>query len=225
MFAWLLACRVPSSAVVSPPAENVAAAAAEEEPGPPEPEPADEAPGEVVDASPTETEAPADPPLSAEPEAEPEAEPTPGPRPGEVVGGGTGEIGLGNSCKIGACDRRKKWRTRVRITKLSSQGELETEVIRRMLGAHDRPLTSCYWHGLDKDPRVAGTVELHFVIAINPGRSGAWPRLVEGTGRSSPGLADVEECMIRRVKNVHFPRPVGGGEVDVTVQYKLSRVR
>jgi len=39
------------------------------------------------------------------------------------------------------------------------------------------------------------------------------------------GLADVEECVIRRVKNVHFPRPVGGGEVDVTAQYKLSRVR
>ncbi len=78
--AWLLACRVPSSAVVSPPAENVAAAAAEEpEPRLPEPEPADEPSGEVVDESPTETEAPADPPLSAQPETEP----IPGPRPVE----------------------------------------------------------------------------------------------------------------------------------------------
>ncbi len=149
-------------------------------------------------------------------------------------GGGTGEgtIGLGNTGLIGkgggggsgsgygrgsgaGFGGRGKRVPRVQQAKATVTGGLDKDVIRRIVRAHINQIRSCYNAGLAKDPKLAGTVEIEFVI--------------DGTGKVSEAtvkqhLADkaVGECVAKAIERWAFPQPTGGGSVRVKYPFVLE---
>ena len=74
----------------------------------------------------------------------------------------------------------------------------------------------CYSRQLDRDPNLWGKVTVNFTI--------------HGNGRvreamvinSSLNNANVEECVLRTIRRIIFPRPQGGGEVIVTYPFLFT---
>lgn len=209
----LLGCRAPSSPGVQSPATPIVAA--------PAPTPAAE-PGSDVEVV-EQPEPPAEPEPS-EPPAEPEpSEPPAQPEPAaSTTPNGDGKIGLGNSCKIAACGKKRRWKTNVRMT-LLLDGDGPVTELRRIILAHDAGFHNCYQDALDEDPRLAGTVELRFGLTpVAPGAPSPRAHSIEGTSATGPGLAGVERCVRNRLRFVNFPKMLVRNKIGVTVRFKLS---
>ncbi len=171
---------------------------------------------EQPEAEHPETEQPETPPTELEPAVQAD-------EPRVERGTQAGPIGLESSCKVAACSRPRKWRTKIRAGELTIiGGELDDETVWRLLHTTESMLHLCYQNALEKEPELAGTVELHLVVA--PTRDGHPTRVhvAEGTGGSSPELADVEACFVRIVRRINFPAPGGQREADVTFDLRLS---
>src|SRR5262249_62019335 len=69
-------------------------------------------------------------------------------------------------------------------------------------------ITSCYEKQLVPKPSLAGTVVTAFTIDGN-GR-------VIAVRAGGMGNADVENCVADIIKSIQFPKPTGGGIVNVT---------
>ncbi|MCA9689388.1 MAG: AgmX/PglI C-terminal domain-containing protein [Myxococcales bacterium] len=185
------------------------------EPDEPMPEPAGE-PDEPAALAVADPE-----PASADP-APADAAPRDAPTTGAREERGDGRIGLGNTCKITACSPKRRWRTKIRLTKVTVDDSLSRDLVSRLLHSHEWALHSCYQDALDEERRLAGTIELHLVIAPEPGKYGAQVRVAEGTGASTPALSEVERCFLRVARRLHFPRPRGQPETEVTVRLTLT---
>jgi hypothetical protein len=87
-------------------------------------------------------------------------------------------------------------------------GNLDADIIRRIVRAHINELRTCYQDGLAKDPKLAGRVTVDFVIAA----SGK----VSSSVVASSDLADasVGKCIAKAVKRWMFPRGIGEAEVS-----------
>jgi TonB family protein len=104
----------------------------------------------------------------------------------------------------------------VRQAKPSVEGPLDRDIIRRIIRAHINEVRSCYGQGLRKDPTLAGRVVIDFEI--------------ESTGKvdtssvreSTLSDASVGNCIGKAVRRWKFPRPRGGGEVEVSYPFNLS---
>jgi outer membrane biosynthesis protein TonB len=105
---------------------------------------------------------------------------------------------------------------RVRQAKARVEGALDKDIIRRIVRAHINEVRSCYNQGLTKDPKLAGRVEIKFVI----GSTGHVTRS-KVTG-STLDEAGVSSCMAKAVKLWRFPKPRGGGKVVVDYPFTLS---
>jgi len=96
------------------------------------------------------------------------------------------------------------------------QGNLDRDIIRRIIRAHINEVRSCYNAALTSDPTSAGRVAISFVI----------------TGKGKVGQSVVQEnttadtklgtCIAKAVKRWTFPKPRGGGDVTVTYPFVLS---
>ena len=150
-------------------------------------------------------------------------------------GGGTGEgsIGLGNTGLIGkgggggtgsgygrgsgaGFGGRGKRVPRVRQGKAKVSGALDKDIIRRIVRAHINEVRHCYNRGLTRDPGLNGTLTVDFTIN-EAGR-------VSKAAQDSTTIADrnVNECIVKAVKRWKFPKPRGGGEVEVEYPFVLG---
>jgi len=118
--------------------------------------------------------------------------------------GGYGEVDLGG---------RGKDETRFVPGRTIVVGGLPREVINRIIQRHYNEIKYCYEKELAKDPGLYGKVTVLFVIDGN-GRVG--DALIQQTTMSSE---PVESCIINHVKRWQFPKPAGGGTVQVTYPY------
>ncbi len=129
-------------------------------------------------------------------------------------------IGLGD---VGEREQRggslvkKKGRTPKTVSgKPEVMGSLDKEIIRRVVRLHRNEIRYCYEKQLQKDPELAGSITVKFVIA----RTGA----VTSAVVSSSDLKNsaVEQCLTRKIRRWSFPEPKGGGVVIVNYPFKFS---
>ncbi len=136
---------------------------------------------------------------------------------GKGGGGGTGS-GYGRGSGAGFGGRGKRAPT-VRQGKARVSGALDKDIIRRIVRAHINEVRACYNRGLELDPTLAGTLTVDFTIDA-AGR-------VSAATEASTTVADrkVNACIVRAVKRWKFPKPQGGGSVEVEYPFVLGNGR
>jgi outer membrane biosynthesis protein TonB len=95
------------------------------------------------------------------------------------------------------------------------QGELDREVIRRVVRAHLNEARLCYERVLTKQPTLGGKVRIDFVIGAQGKVS------VASVGETTLGNPEVAACIAKRVKRWTFPPPKDGKSVKVSYPFLL----
>lgn len=95
-------------------------------------------------------------------------------------------------------------------------GSMDPDVIRRILREHIPQFRSCYQNELEarQGSNLSGTVKLQFVI----GASGSVSR---ANAESSTLPGNVKNCVVRVLRGIQFPSPLGGGEVEVSQPFNF----
>lgn len=105
----------------------------------------------------------------------------------------------------------------VRPVKHTVEGNLDADIVRRIVRAHINEIRSCYNAGLAKDETLAGTVTVEFTI-------GGDGRVKSSNAVDSDAFPDatVVACVVEAVEKWRFPKPTGGGEVEVVYPFVLD---
>jgi TonB family protein len=95
-------------------------------------------------------------------------------------------------------------------------GGLTQQVVGEYLGRHWSKFKYCYEKGLLRDANIYGKVAVTFTIGAD-GR-------VEQAEILQASLEDnnVQQCVLRTVRHIRFPKPRGGGEVIVTYPFLFT---
>lgn len=93
---------------------------------------------------------------------------------------------------------------------------MDKSVIARIIRKRHSQIRYCYQKQLQKDPGLYGKISVSFTIA----RTG----LVSHSGLKVSTMKNraVEECVVRTIKRIVFPKPAGGGIVQVTYPFLFS---
>jgi hypothetical protein len=121
-------------------------------------------------------------------------------------GSGTGE-GYGTGSGRGGMRGRKAMTPQVRIGNASATGDLDKNIIRRYIRRQIRRIQNCYERELLVKTSLAGTVVTQFQISP----SGK----VQGASAAGMGDKKVESCVAGVIRSIQFPKPKGGGYVNV----------
>lgn len=95
------------------------------------------------------------------------------------------------------------------------EGDLDRDLIRRVVRAHIGDVRDCYNAGLVKNAELAGKISVRFTITAEGKATAA------SVAESSLADAAVERCISAAVGGWIFPRP-GEGEVAVVYPFELS---
>jgi tetratricopeptide (TPR) repeat protein len=133
---------------------------------------------------------------------------------GRGGGGGTGS-GYGRGAGAGFGGRGTRVPT-VRQARAEVQGNLDRDIIRRIVRAHINEIRYCYNQTLARDPNDGGRVLTEFVI-------GSDGRVVSAQAKEST-LKDnaTAACIATAIRRWTFPRPEGGGTVTVSYPFILD---
>lgn len=114
----------------------------------------------------------------------------------------------------GAGDRRPV--PRVRQSNATVRGGLDKDIVRRIVRSHINEVRSCYSKALATDPTLEGRVAVKFRV----GPSGR----VEDAKVESTTLPEgtVAPCVAAAVQTWKFPKPIGGGFVNVTYPFVFA---
>jgi hypothetical protein len=124
-------------------------------------------------------------------------------------GSGTGE-GYGAGGGRGGMRGRSAAVPTVSIGQPSAQGDLDKAIIRRYIKRNIQKIQYCYEKQLLANPTLSGTVQSQFFITPN------------GTVASSTGNGvhpEVASCVAAVIKAIEFPKPKGGGGVQVNYPF------
>ncbi|MBL8920652.1 MAG: TonB family protein [Myxococcaceae bacterium] len=121
-------------------------------------------------------------------------------------GGGRGAGGYG-SIDLGG---KGKGSTRIIPGKTTVVGGLDKDVIMKVIKRHQNEIKFCYEQELQQNASLAGKVAVAWTIDPSGGVSEA------AVSESSIGNANVESCILQRIRRWKFPEPEGGGIVNVT---------
>jgi hypothetical protein len=121
-------------------------------------------------------------------------------------------VSLGPSPAAGSpeADKRGKRIVQARVGQPQSVGDLDKAIIRREVKAKLPQIKACYEQALLTEPTLSGTVLTQFFIAP----TGA-VLSCNGSG-VSPAVA---ECVAGVIKSITFPKPEGGGGVQVNYPF------
>jgi hypothetical protein len=132
----------------------------------------------------------------------------PRPEPAKLTAGPTDHRNYGASTS-GTIGRTTKKPT-VAIGQPNSQGDLDKAVIRRLIKLNIAKITYCYEKQLLSKPSLSGTVSTQFFIAPNG----------KVTSSAASGVdAEVANCVAEVIKQIEFPKPKGGGGVQVNYPF------
>jgi hypothetical protein len=124
-------------------------------------------------------------------------------------GAGTGQ-GYGVGGGRGGMRGRTASVPTVSIGQPNAQGDLDKAIIRRYIKRNVQKIQYCYEKQLLAKPTLAGTVQAQFFITPN------------GTVASSTGSGvdpEVASCVADVIRNIEFPKPKGGGGVQVNYPF------
>jgi Ca-activated chloride channel family protein len=109
---------------------------------------------------------------------------------------------------------RGKSRASVRMAAPTAvAGSLDKNVILRVIKAHQRQIRHCYERQLQRSPKLAGKLMLSFTIGPD-GRVRAAKLKQDTVGDDALG-----RCVVSRIKRMRFPKPAGGGTVEVAYPF------
>ncbi|MCP4446308.1 MAG: AgmX/PglI C-terminal domain-containing protein [Myxococcales bacterium] len=128
-------------------------------------------------------------------------------------GRGTG-LGYGSGSGKGGMRGRKAKPPQVRIGKVSATGDLDKNIIRRYIRRKLPRIRHCYEKELLAKPGLSGTVVTQFLISS----AGS----VQGAKAKGMGNSNVESCVASTIKSIQFPKPKGGGMVNVTYPFTFQ---
>lgn len=96
----------------------------------------------------------------------------------------------------------------IRMGKAEVKGDLDKNIVRRFVRQQFHRLRFCYQTRLEKRPKLAGTADIEWIISPEG-------RVMRVTVK---GLGDreLETCIERTIKAITFPKPKGGGLVQVS---------
>ncbi|MCB9027075.1 MAG: AgmX/PglI C-terminal domain-containing protein [Bdellovibrionaceae bacterium] len=123
--------------------------------------------------------------------------------------GGYGKIAIGGSGKIYSAPLREE---------AFIDGGLDRSQIDAVVKRNIGQITYCYEKGLQKDPNLSGRVAVYFIIASSGSVSKA--KIQDSSLKSKP----VESCIIAKLMNWKFPKPLGQVSVQVTYPFSLRRL-
>jgi hypothetical protein len=126
-------------------------------------------------------------------------------------GSGTG-TGYGVGSGRGGMRGRQSAVPQVRIGQPTANGDLDKAIIRRYIVRNMAKITYCYEKELVHRPGLEGTVNTQFFIS-NTGT------VVDS--RASGVAAEVSTCIAAVIKAIEFPRPKGGGGVQVNYPFNF----
>lgn len=138
-----------------------------------------------------------------------------------LIGHGNGTGGLyhgnenGKGGVIGFGERKKKI-PEPRVGKGSVTGDIDKDMIRRIVRAHLNEVRSCYNSGLTRNPNLEGRVTVQFSI-IGTGKVAS--SVVQENTTKDSGVAD---CIAKAVKRWSFPRVGKGGTALVSYPFLLT---
>jgi len=131
---------------------------------------------------------------------------------GHGAGTGTGQGFSSGHGRLGGEHHVNAPRLRQGYTTMT--GQLPPEVINRIARQNFGRFKLCYTSGLEKDPKLTGTVTTHFVID----EKGAVSKTESDPSTTMPN-ADVVACIGRGFSTLSFPQPTAG---VVTVTFPLT---
>ena len=105
-------------------------------------------------------------------------------------------------------------RPTVAVGQPSAQGDLPKADIRREIRRNLPPIRACYQRALVDKPGLSGTLMIQFFIA---------PTGQVATANSSGVDPAVARCVADAIKQIEFPRPKGGGGVQVNYPFTFRR--
>ncbi len=137
-----------------------------------------------------------------------------------LIGHGTGTDGLGYGPGYGSSttafeDRRKKVPV-AGVGEGKITGDIDKDLIRRIVRAHINEVRGCYNGALSKNPNLEGRVTIQFSIVGNGKVASA--TVQENTTKDSK----VGNCIAKAVKRWKFPRVGGGGTALVSYPFRLT---
>jgi outer membrane biosynthesis protein TonB len=98
------------------------------------------------------------------------------------------------------------------------EGGLDKDQIAAVINRHMGEVIYCYEQGLQGKPNLSGRVGINWVI------NGGGNVTIARVGSSSLGSAQVEGCIVNRLRGWKFPKPVGGVNVKVSYPFVLKRM-
>lgn len=125
-------------------------------------------------------------------------------------GAGTG-TGYGIGSGKGGMRGRTATQPRVNIGNATATGDLDKNIIRRYIRQKLPVIQHCYEKQLVVKPSLAGTVTTQFTINGNG--------TVISVRASGMGDSAVENCVADAIRSIQFPKPTGGGIVNVTYPF------
>ena len=126
-------------------------------------------------------------------------------------GSGTGS-GYGIGSGRGGMRGRTSAVPSVRIGQPQSVGDLDKAIIRRYIKRNIQKITYCYEKQLLASPGLEGTVNTQFFIS---------PAGTVTTANASGVNGEVSSCVAAVIKGIEFPKPKGGGGVQVNYPFNF----
>jgi hypothetical protein len=145
---------------------------------------------------------------------------------GGIIGtNGYGKIGLGKFGKTGydgpggmgpGTRRHQATTPTVTISRATSVGDIDPAIIRRYIKRNLEKISYCYERHLMSHPGEEGTVKIGFFISPTGNVQSA-----TGSGFNS----EVANCVSDVVSNIEFPKPNGGGGVQVNYPFTFHAAK
>ncbi len=130
-------------------------------------------------------------------------------------GAGALAVALGRTPAADSPEARKRGQriVRARAGQPQSVGDLDKAIIRRYVKRALPQVKACYEKALATQPDLAGTVSTQFFIASNGVVASANAAGVDG---------EVAACVAAVIKGIEFPKPKGGGGVQVNYPFSFK---
>lgn len=134
------------------------------------------------------------------------------------IGTGTGTDGLAYRGTIRHEDRKPK-RPQTIVQEPEAPGNVDKDVIRRIVRAHINEIRHCYNAGLTRDPNLSGRVKVQFTILSSGKVAGA---IIE---QNSTNDSEVGHCITKAIKRWKFSGVVRGGAAALVSYPFVLRMR
>lgn len=151
-------------------------------------------------------------------------------------GGGTGQatLGVGNLARLGHLGRgikgdgsdygrfagqlkpRRPGGLHIIPGIVTTRGNLDKEIVRRIIRAHMNEVKFCYEQELSRKADLAGRISVQFSI------SPMGQVIASAMQSTTMGNPRVESCVVNAVKRWAFPKPQGGGLVMVLYPFSFA---